>query len=63
MITFYFNCRVCGNGYSDIDTLEFHLRKEHTKNELIHILKLDELLCKPKSDGILLTSTMDCESK
>jgi len=38
-----FDCKVCKNGYDNIDALEYHLKKEHTKNELIHYLKIQEL--------------------
>jgi len=33
-------CAICKNGYDDIDQLEYHLTKEHTKSELIHYLKM-----------------------
>jgi hypothetical protein len=36
--TYYF-CP-CGNGYENKDTLEYHLRKEHTKGELAHFIKI-----------------------
>ena len=35
----YFICKVCGNGYTDSDVLELHLRKEHTKTDFIAWLK------------------------
>jgi len=38
-----FDCRLCGNGYGNIDALEYHLKKEHTKNEMIHHLKIESL--------------------
>lgn len=34
------NCP-CGNGYDNSVSLEYHLRKEHTKGELVHYLKME----------------------
>ena len=36
-------CKICNGGYDDIDQLEYHLQKEHTKNEYIHYLKIQTL--------------------
>lgn len=38
-----FNCVVCGNGYSDADQLEIHLRKEHTKTDFIAYFRAEEV--------------------
>ena len=35
----YYICKVCGNGYDNADTLEFHFKKEHTKLDFIAYLK------------------------
>jgi hypothetical protein len=39
----FYDCTICKYTYSTIDALEYHFRKEHTKNELIHYLKIEQL--------------------
>jgi len=38
-----FWCKICKGGYEELDQLDYHFRKEHTKNELIHFLKMEAL--------------------
>ncbi len=43
-------CVLCRYVYDTVDAFEYHLKKEHTKNEMIHYLKMQQVKNRGKKE-------------